>query len=765
MKRRNFLAIPAAGMVMPGLGGRAALALADMQHSPLVEDSRFQQRLHQDFNTYIPGVEYFPLGNGEIIAFVQYAPDRTPERKPTFLGLTLMDAERFARKWSTFLFHPERGFERSALTVIVDGTGYAATPDSLVSIEWRTVEQVPVLTVVWKAGQIDVTEEFFVPSRGQVLFRNVTVANTGQGSKDPSLHLMLVPNFTLFDEIGIEPSSVKSRGFGRIMLYALDGKATTSGRYEIAVGAGPLAAGARTTVRWVYAMNGAEKSVTPQKYAAIWADTVRYWSARPSMDSGDDLIDGLYGLARNGLRALVSRSGKRDSGIWMYNMEWVRDDIMVAIGMLQVGFVDEARSILVKILEKCVGPDGCLTESSRWSSTDYTELDQNGQLLYGIWQYACWTGDLALVKKYWKKIRLAGDYPLKSVFLDPRAGLIRNKREFWERNDSFGLEDGFELTYQFWVALGLSSCSELAAWVGDRNTADRWFKASQSLREHMLSDPTYRLIEEGHLIKRRTRDGRWQRTMIPPNRAAMPPGSPAATLAKPTCDPDTGNVYPIMFEMIDPKGGLSRNTLADLETLWNQRWDFGGYSRYNTDSEPDPPAPWPFASLFMARAYAEAGDSEKVWRVLRWLRTIHGGRSGGWFERYGPSITPPAPPVCIVGWTHAEITALIVHHLLGFRPGLHDLVIRPRLLDGLDRMSRTFAFRDMEVHLTVERATGTPSATVNGKSVAMEGGMLKLPYPKKNAAAKKPAKTGKGKKPAKAEKSPKVNRFEIVVRV
>ncbi len=753
MKRRNFLALPAAGVLVPGFSGRAALAMTDPQRAPLTEESKFQQRLHPDFNTYISGVEYFPLGNGEIIAIVQYAPDRSAERKPTFLGLTLMDAERFARKWSTLLFHPERGFERSALTVRADGTAYAATPDSLTTIEWRTIEQVPVLRIEWKAGPVEVTEELSVPSKGQVLFRNVTVTSSGQGTQDLSLHLMLVPNFAIYDEIGVDPSSVNGRGYGRIKLYSLDGPVTTGGRYDISVKAGPLDAGGRKTVRFVYALNGAEKGVTAKTYGAVTADTVRYWSTKPVMESGDDLLDGLYGIARNGLKALVSRTGKRDSGIWMYNMEWVRDDVMVAVGMLQAGFVDEARTILVKILEKSVGPDGCTIESSRWSGFDHTELDQNGQLLYGIWQYACWTGDVALVKKYWKQIRLAGDFPLKSVFLDPKAGMLRNKREFWERNDSHGLEDGFELTYQFWVALGLSVCSELAAWVGDRNTADRWFKAAASLRDHMLSDPVFRLIEEGHLIKRRTRDGRWQRYMIPPNRAAMPPGSPAATVARPACDPDTSNVYPIMFEMIDPRGELSRNTLADVESLWNQRWDFGGYSRYNTDSEPDPPAPWPFASLFLARAYAEAGDSEKVWRVLRWLRTIHGGRSGGWFERYGPSITPPAPPVCIVGWTYAEITALVVHHLLGFRPGIHDLTIRPRLLEGIDRMRQVFSLRGMQVRLTVERSAGKPSATVNGKTVALKDGVLTVPYPGKAAPAKKSAKSAKGKSAAKPAKT------------
>jgi cellobiose phosphorylase len=114
-----------------------------------------------------------------------------------------------------------------------------------------------------------------------------------------------------------------------------------------------------------------------------------------------------------------------------------------------------------------------------------------------------------------------------------------------------------------------------------------------------------------------------------------------------------------------------------------------------------------------------------------------------------------------VGWTYAEVVGLVVHHLLGFRPGLHDLVIRPRLLDGLDRMSRTFILRDMEVRLTVERGSGKPSATVNGKPVAMDKGMLKIPFSKKASPEKKPAKKAKGKKSARVEERPRVSRLEI----
>ena len=173
---------------------------------------------------------------------------------------------------------------------------------------------------------------------------------------------------------------------------------------------------------------------------------------------------------------------------------------------------------------------------------------------------------------------------------------------------------------------------------------------------------------------------------------------------------------------------MARATLQSLETLWNQRWSFGGYSRYNTDSEPDPPAPWPFGSLFVARAYAEARDSEKVWRVLRWLGEIHGGKGGAWFERYGPSITPPAPPVSVVGWTWAEITGLIVTQILGVRPALDRLHIRPWLPVGLDRIEGSFIIRGAPLHVEVTRTTGEPVAMVNGQRQPLTNGAIDLPY-------------------------------------
>jgi hypothetical protein len=274
--------------------------------------------------------------------------------------------------------------------------------------------------------------------------------------------------------------------------------------------------------------------------------------------------------------------------------------------------------------------------------------------------------------------------------------------------------------------MGLEKCAEVAAKVGDGETAQQWTRAAESIRKAMFNDPKFRFIEEGHLIKRRTRDGRWQRYAVPTNRNAMPPGSPAATEERPECEPDTADVYPIIFDMVDPHSDLARNTLQWLEQLWSQRWSFGGYSRYNTFSEPDPPAPWPIATLLMARAYVEAGDSEKVWRALQWLATIHGGKSGGWFERYGPSITPPAPPVCVVGWTWSEVVMLIVHHVIGLRPDLEAITLRPHLIYGVDTIRKHFRVGGTELDIAIYRTTDRPYALVDGARAEVKDGGLRI---------------------------------------
>lgn len=730
MERRDFLKTPALGVLLPG-----ALSFTGFSCAPETKEKKdartLPQRIHQDFETYIPGIEYFTIGNGDIIAALQYSPERNLEHPLTFLGLTLMDAERFARKWSTYLFHPEDGFRRSRLNVTVDGVGGVAAPENMTAVEWKTVEAVPVISARWKAGSCDVEEEYFVPSEGGLLFRRVTVTNPGPGEKQIGMNTWLCPSFALFDEIGVDQKSatVAGKGFAEIRLLCLDRRVKVTGRYDMIIDPVAVPGGTKTTALFAYAIRGDEKLLGKESFAVMWEKTVEYWKNKPLLESGNPTLDHLYEVSRSMLKTQTARSGKRDSGVWMYNMEWGRDDVMASLGMLAAGFIPEARVLLAKVLNKWVTPEGALVESSRWVGYDHAELDQNGQVLYGLWNYYCWTGDRAFIEEYWPKIRAVGSFLLLDVFQHGTSGLLRNKKEFWERNENFGLEDGFELNYQFWAAWGLEHGAVLAEMMGDGAAARAWRAKSDVIKKGMFEDPTYRMVEEGHLIKRRTLDGRWQKHMLPPNRQSMPPGSPIATVEKPEADPDTGTLYPIIFGYVDPNGEITKKTLQYMERLWNQYWDTGGYARYNTDSEPDPGGGWPFASLFVARAAAEAGDAERFWKVLRWLAEIHGGKSGAWFERYGPSITPPAPPVCWTGWTHAEVVLLVSYHLMGIRPGADRLAIRPKLLQGLDQLVHRFAVRGATFEVTVRRGTGAPSATVNGTTVPVENGAISLPYP------------------------------------
>jgi hypothetical protein len=737
MKRRDFLKTPAVSLLIPAAGGLpfGSIIPADgpgTGASQVSGTASFTQRLHQDASTYAPGVEYFFLGNGEIHAALQYQPDRSGELPMSFLGLTLMDAEHFSRKWSTFLFHPERGYENSQLIVHLGNVRHIATPDNFIDVRWKLVDSVPVVSLQWNAGTVAIEEEFFVPATGCHLVRRVRVRNSASQPAMVTLRLQLVPNYVLFDEIGTDAKTqmAHGRGFTEISLSCLDGEVKAVGRYDITTVHPAVQPASEFVARFVYGIRAGTPRLTAGNMPAVWRDTAAYWKPKALVATNNEQLNHLYAISRAGLKSQLANSGKRDSGYWQYNMEWVRDDVMMVQALSMAGMHDEARTVLLKNLTKNVSPDGCLVESSRWSGHDYTELDQNGQLVFAAWHYLCWTGDREFVKKFWPVIVRAGDYPLMDVFRNKQTGLLRNKREFWERDDRFGIEDGYELAYQFWVMLGLERGSQVARMLGDAGTSTRWSRAAAELKKAIFEDSQSRLIEGDRLIKRRTLDGRWQRFAVPANRSMMPPGSPAAVNEKPELEPDSANLYPIIFGYVDPKSPVARNTLEGMDILWNQQWSIGGYSRYNTTSEPDPPAPWPIASLLVARAAIEMGDAQRAWRAINWVASIHGGKSGGWFERYGPSITPPAPPVSVVGWAWAEMITLIIHHLIGFRPNLDDIVIRPHLIEGLDRLQTAFLVRGSRIGVTIKRSA-SPSATIDGVRHDMHEGGVTLAYPRK----------------------------------
>ena len=259
MKRRDFLKAPAAGVLLaPGFSFADGSPQEDKLHRQTDSVQQdIQQKMHPDFITCLPGVAYFFFGNGDITGVVQHCPKDT---SGTFLGFTFMNPGLFSRKWSTYLYHPERGFTNTRFGVTIEDSeegrtktngmysgvkGYAVTPENFGSIQWKYTETVPMVSLLWKAGECEIEEEFFAPSEGSVLFRRATVKNSSGRPLHVRHGLSLYANFGLFDQIYVDEKekAAFARGLARMKLFTLEKEATVAGRYDVRVDAGTISPG------------------------------------------------------------------------------------------------------------------------------------------------------------------------------------------------------------------------------------------------------------------------------------------------------------------------------------------------------------------------------------------------------------------------------------------------------------------------------------------------------------------------------------------
>jgi len=717
LERRDFLKYATMGAI--------ATTLRPSSEQPQEAAPKNEQKIDRDFRTNNPGVEYYLVGNGRILAAIQTAPTADAG---THCGLLFMSSEHFARKMSTYLFHPERGLQNTRFTALIDGKGY--TPEYGKSkVHWEFPDRVPTIVIEWEAGNCTVREELMCPIDDAALVRTVTIQNTSSVSVNVSGVILLYPNLMLFDDYHVdrERGTLRAMGYETMEMFCL-GEATPGDRH-LNVKFGEIPAGGKKSSSVVLTLSLPRAKFEKKGLPAMMRETKKYWGQRAVCETNHDGLNHLFNSAVRGLRAAVAKSGKMDAGIWQYNFEWVRDQSMITIGSVLSGHTDVAEISLRRILDRSIDEEGRARDASRQRPAETAELDQNGQLLYALWTHWVWTGDQSIVKHYWPKIRAVANYVLKPEFLDPATGLVKNSREFWERDPAFGVKEGYEHTYQVWNIVGLQAAADLARQMKDSASAKKWLEASSKMKSSFLNHPKYSFVDEGVFIKRRLMNGEVQKTFEPPNRKSMAPGVPLNVEKVSYCDPDSGNVYPIILGLIDPKNPVSTKTLESMELLWNQRWTTGGYARYNVTSEPDSPGAWPFPTMLIVRANFEAGNDEKVWRGLNWLLKAPGGEAGAWFECYADRPVPPLPPLGIVPWTWAEMVMFVVHHLVGVRPSRNELAIRPRLLSGLSSVKTSLVVRGHTVDLTIGKAEKQPSALVNGKNVPLVNGQLKLPLP------------------------------------
>ncbi|MBA3974742.1 MAG: hypothetical protein C0504_11070 [Candidatus Solibacter sp.] len=706
MKRRAFLLTP------------TAVAAAQFPAASAPPDSV----------TNAPGLEYYLIGNGQIMAGIQST--ATPAGG-TQAGIVLMSSERLNRKHGSLLWHPRSGLDNTRIAVWVDAKPYLPQPGEA-HLSWRYPDGIPTVRVEWVAGACRVVEDLYCPIGEPALVRRITVVNRGGQAVQVRAVASLRPNPVLMDEFEIDPRGprLSAGGYHHIELAASPGSRIIDRQIEIPFGILPAGASAQGETIVSVDRQGSKPVFALRE--PLRAASARYWSRLAGIQTGAADFDRLFRMASHGYRATVAASGKMDGGPWGYNLEWVRDACMAAAGSTMAGLHDAGAAALDRILTRLINEDGAALDSGSHRGSDIIELDQNGYALHAVWTHWAWTGDDGLIRKHWPKIRATADFPLNPIFRDARTGLVHNSREFWERHPFHGIRDGYESAYQVWNIAGWRKAAELARLMGEPECARRWTDAAALMERSFLGDPRFSFIENGRLIKRRLVSGEVQATLDPPNREALPPGMPLRVERVSYCDPDSSAVFPMLLGMVDPKGDVARRTLESMETLWNQRWQHGGYGRYHVTGEADSPGPWPFASLFIARAYLEAGDSEKVWRIIRWLNSVPGGNSGAWFEFYGPRPIPPLPPVAVMPWTWAEIVTLAVHHVLGVRPDGEGVTIRPRLLDGMDGAAARLTVNGHALRLNIRRGGGAGSARVGRREVAFDGDALRIPRPVNN---------------------------------
>jgi hypothetical protein len=391
------------------------------------------------------------------------------------------------------------------------------------------------------------------------------------------------------------------------------------------------------------------------------------------------------------------------------------------LGALHAGHFEAARAALARVLTKMVSQDGVTMIAGAFDPPDREQFDQMGELLHLLRAYRDWTGDDSLVREHRGLLLAMIERPLQPRFRDD-AGLVHNRREFWERT----FDDAYELAYQTYVILGLREAAELAPSLGAGERAAHWRAEAARLEQAMLSHPTRALVHDGRLIKRRNVNGEIADLLT--HDEGYLPDAPASTEAHHRLLPDASTALPIALGVVNPRSALARATLDQLEDLWNTRWSDGGYDRYHTSSQPDQPGPWPFATTFILRAQHEAGLFDRSRRSLEWLNTMAGGRSGSWFEEI-PSNRSQAKTCGLVPWTSGEIALFVVRHYLGVRfEAGGQLAIRPALYPGSPPVSADLRFRHGRLRLEIQGSGAVQEARLDGQRLEVgTDGAVRLP--------------------------------------
>lgn len=678
--------------------------------------------IHLNNYSYLYGRQYYVLRSGRTQMFIQS--DKVDLGSAfTYLLFDAQNARQSARKDSACNFNPSSGFQTSALEILMGGYPFVALGQNTTA-QWVFQDGIPKVEAVWWAGGIRVTEKIFAVAGMNTFVRSITLDGANiVGSEGIKLRLG-VP------EGNIEkfPNAILYSGNkGRIAIVVPQSDINTDVDKNYLEIADTLAPGEDKTFNtFIVAQiptgnvdEMLERMGRVNTGNQFLGRTRSEWAKETTVTTGDSIVEQLFNRVRFTLPGYVSDVGIMDAGVFEYGGQWIRDASNTTVGLLQIGQFTLAHNLLKYMMDNMIGKNGATMISSSFANPEEEEFDQMGELWNAMKDYYYWTGDPTLLKDNASKLIAMTNLPLEPQFLSS-IGMVHDNREYWERF----LSDGYELAYQTWVIEGLRDAVELAPIIGAEKYVAKWKHASEKMLNAMLTNPKFALISNGALTKRRSMTGKVVDTL---RYKGYVVDSPALTESMQRLMPDASMALPIDLGIINPKSDLARNTLNELQSLWDARWSFGGYDRYNTSSQPDQPGPWSFATCFILRAQQAAGMYERSRNTLNWLYNVQGGHTGAYFEEI-PLNRHQEFTDGILPWSSAEVALFVVRSWLGVGFADGRVAIKPNLYPGTGRVEADLRYKKSKIRLVIERAGPVRDAVVNGSIIRPDrNGTIILP--------------------------------------
>ncbi len=699
----------------------------DYANSFMAADST---QLRYNTQTFLYGRNHFFLRSGRALMVIQS--DRV-DVGPA-INYWLFDAgnpKQSGKKVHAFNFNPQTGnVFTSTLQVILKDVPFMAFGQET-KVHWVEENGIPLVEGIWWADGVRVSERFIGLPEKETFQRSILLEGADlSGEVEINLRLnMPFGNCKINDQVILGQA-----GDANVAItvspteYPLQ-LDTTEGFIEI----GPIKINPNQKIKinsYLLLSLPAEsqnseqivrraQTLVKENGASDLERAKQKWASMTTVHTKDKVVQEIYDHARFSLDNFATEEGRINAGYLQYNSEWIRDGSNTALGALMSGNFEMARAMGNHMLSEMITEAGVTMIGGGFANPDREQLDQMGEMLHFLRCYVDWTGDESLIRQNRTKILAMIERPLNPVFLD-QTGMVHNRREFWERT----FDDAYELIYQTYVIIGLREASKLAPLLEAEDRVEDWQKTADSMLEAMLLHPDKALVHDKRLIKRRNVTGEIADYFS--GYAGYVYDCPQTVTFHHRLLPDATQALPIAFRVIDPQSEMARNTLGDLEKLWNARWFSGGYCRYNSSSEPNQVGPWAFATSFIMRGQHEARLFERSRRSLEYLYSIPGGRTGAWFEEI-PATRGASKWDGIIAWSTGEMTLFVIRHYLGIRFEGEELVIQPALYPNSPSVMADLRIRNGRLRLDIEGSGSIKKAIVNGK-IMMPGadGALRL---------------------------------------